>query len=401
MLRLEKFLLKLFKKYYQYVFLFIVTIIAIYIRFCLIDYASGDMNSFLMPWATDMKSNGGLKALANYPGDYGAPYMTLLVLVTSLPIRQIYAIKGLSFAFDFLMAIGAALLVRELVPRHKNVYGVAAYAITLFIPSVILNSAAWGQCDALYVAPILFALYFLIKKKYVRSFVLLGIAFAFKLQAIFILPLFIIYYVCEEKYSILYFLLIPIVNIAMCIPALCFGMPFGKIFGVYFHYIEAYPYQVLGLPNLYQFLNTDSIGFAIFLTLFAFALMLFYCIHKKVKFDGKKILVLALWSAVVMPFLLPEMHERYWYLAEVLGIIYLLVCHEQWGIVTLLTVSEVVVYSNYLYGGTDFTSKIVIAIAIAFVFAIFKFSIYTISILGDKNISKKDEDTSRVGLGKI
>lgn len=205
MLRLEKFLLRLLKKYYQYVFLFAITIIAIYIRFCLIDYASGDMNSFLMPWATDMKGNGGLKALVNYPGDYGAPYMTLLVLVTSLPIRQMYAIKGLSFVFDFLMAIGAALLVRELVPRHKNAYGIAAYAITLFVPSVILNSAAWGQCDAIYAAPILFALYFLVKKKYVRSFVSLGIAFAFKLQAVFILPLFIIYYICEEKYSILYF----------------------------------------------------------------------------------------------------------------------------------------------------------------------------------------------------
>lgn len=187
----------------------------------------------------------------------------------------------------------------------------------------------------------------------------------------------------------------------MCIPALCFGMPFGKIFSVYLHYIEAYPYQVLGLPNLYQFLNTDSIGFAIFLTLFAFALMLFYCIYKKVKFDNKKILVLALWSAIVMPFLLPEMHERYWYLAEVLGIIYLLAYHEQWGIVALLTASAIVVYSNYLYGGSDFTPKIVVAIAIAFVFAIFKFSIYTISILGGKNISEKKEDIGHVGLGKI
>ena len=55
------------------------------------------------------------------------------------------------------------------------------YALVLIIPTVMLNSGMWGQCDSIYTTFVILALYFLVKEKYSLSFIMLGISFAFKL----------------------------------------------------------------------------------------------------------------------------------------------------------------------------------------------------------------------------
>lgn len=62
---------------------------------------------------------------------------------------------------------------------------------------MILNLSVWGQCDSIYVTFVIWTIYFLYKEKYRKAFIFLGIAFAFKLQAVFIMP--IVFYMYFTK----------------------------------------------------------------------------------------------------------------------------------------------------------------------------------------------------------
>jgi len=210
MLRYEKKIVDFIKKHYKIIFTICIILLAIFVRITLFDFKSGDYVCFLTKWYKYLKIHGGLKALANYPGDYNAPYMTIMALLTYLPIKDIYAIKLVSVIFDFILALSSGLLVKEIVKKNKVTYFLITFCIVLFIPSVILNSSEWGQCDSIYSSFVILSLLFLMKKKYKTSFLMLGLAFSFKLQFIFILPLFVILYFCEEKFSILDFLIIPV-----------------------------------------------------------------------------------------------------------------------------------------------------------------------------------------------
>ena len=173
-------------------FLLFFTIAALLVRYCLFSVESGDFKVFLKPWFEELKANGGFKALANFPGDYNAPYMTLLALLTYLPINPLYSIKTLSVLGDFLLAFSSYQLVNTLMQgkEKQKFYALLAYIVVLFLPQVILNGSCWGQCDAIYTSFILLSFHYLLKEKYTTSFILLGISFAFKLQFIFILPFF-------------------------------------------------------------------------------------------------------------------------------------------------------------------------------------------------------------------
>ena len=71
----------------RFILLFIViTIVALIIRLSLFKFVSGDYDVFLREWFDFFKENG-ISGLANYPGDYNAPYMTILALLSYIPIN--------------------------------------------------------------------------------------------------------------------------------------------------------------------------------------------------------------------------------------------------------------------------------------------------------------------------
>ena len=72
------------------------------------------------------------------------------------------------------------------------IWGLSLFAV-LFLPTVIVNSSMWGQCDSIYAAFGLLALYFALRDKYVLSVALAAVAFSFKLQIIFLLPIYAVF----------------------------------------------------------------------------------------------------------------------------------------------------------------------------------------------------------------
>ena len=69
-----------------------------------------------------------------------------------------------------------------------------AYAVVLFLPVVFLNSAVWAQCDSIYTSFCVMSFYFLLRGRGRLSMALYGVAFSFKLQAVFFAPAAVVFF---------------------------------------------------------------------------------------------------------------------------------------------------------------------------------------------------------------
>lgn len=354
MFKEEKKIIDLFSKNYLVFGYIFITIMALLVRFLAFHFESHDYVAFLAPWFDYLKNNGGILALANYPGNYNAPYMTIMALLTYIPVKSLYSIKFVSVIFDFGLALSSACLVKYLVNKNKNISFFITYAVILFLPEVLMNSGIWGQCDSGYTMFIVLALLYLLKEKYIISFVYLGIAFSLKLQFIFILPLFIVIYIVKKRYSILHFLIIPLVNFILCLPAIIIGKPIGELISIYFGQVNEYKqYMSLNFLNLYSLVDNNGkilyyVG--IILTVIVCFLMLLYIIVKKVKFNDQKILNLGLWFVVMVTYLLPCMHERYLYMGGILAVIYYIVYKKNYLLTVSIIMCTILTYFHYLFG---------------------------------------------------
>ena len=184
----------------------VITFLALLIRCIWLNGKSGDYIFFLELWVDTIKQYGGFKSLKYNIGDYNVPYIFILTCISYFKINSLYLIKFVSIFFDFICTIFSYKIVNK-VTNNKSI-ALFSYLIILFLPTLIINGSLWGQCDSIYASFILISLYYLLDKKYIKSFVFLGISFAFKLQFIFILPLYIVLFFREKDIKWYYFLLI-------------------------------------------------------------------------------------------------------------------------------------------------------------------------------------------------
>ena len=224
--------------------------LAFFLRALLLDYQSADYQMFLSQWAAAFRDGGGFAAVKLPIGNYNAPYLYFLAAISYLPIPDLYLIKLFSILFDVVLAWGGFRLVRHFAPERPN-RPLLCFCLLLLLPTVILNGAFWGQCDALYGALTLHALACALEGRNRSSLLLLGIAFSFKLQTVFVLPLWGgLWLLRRVRFrELLWF---PAAYAATCVPALLLGKPLGDILGVYFGQAAEYSgYLNLNAPNMY------------------------------------------------------------------------------------------------------------------------------------------------------
>lgn len=305
-----------------------VTLLGIIIHFCGLSFQSGDYQSFLKPWWTVIKSSG-IGGLSKQVGNYNIPYQIITFIMTLFPWDSLTAYKSLSIIFDFILAGGVMLLINQIT--KSKLLALVGYSLTICSITVIFNSSFWGQCDSIYVAFIIFAVYFIFKDKTALSFVMLGFSFAFKLQVIFILPVFVFYYVLSKKVSIFHFLIIPAVDFALCFPAILLGRSIVDVFTIYMGQTDYGKQIQMNCPNLYALMCDGANSqyyylfktLSILLTVTVLGFMLGLYIYKKIDITDKKIFILtAVWTAFTCLMFLSSMHERYSYLLDILLIVY-------------------------------------------------------------------------------
>ena len=346
------------------VYFILITIMALAIRCLLIKFESGDYDMFLRPWFNDLKLYGGLTGLSQNIGNYTPIYMTILALLTYIPVSSLISIKIVSIIFDFIGAVFAYKIVREIFKDKKNspIIALVIYGLYLIIPTVFLNSAYWSQSDSIYTAFIIISLYYLIKNNFVKGIIFFAIALSFKFQAIFIFPLYVLMYFSNRKIKFKYFLLIPLIIFIFSIPKVIATGNIFSGFEVYINQSGSYKeYLTLNLPNAYSiylkgydqgnpnlinapFKEMGTVG--IIFTLMIFMTIAFLIYKKKIKFDKKAIIDFGLWSILICTFFLPQMHERYLFMADVIGLLYFVIHKNKFYIPLLI---EIISLNGYMY----------------------------------------------------
>ena len=318
----------------------LVGVLAMALRISLFDARAGDYNAFLSKWFDTIQSNGGFAALGMTLGDYTAPYYYILTLLTYLPIPSLYSIKAVSCIFDVVLAVFVARIVWEFF--NNKTASLLVYTITLFLPTVFLNSGSWGQCDSIYVSFCVMSLYYLLKDKKYTAIILYGVAFSFKLQAIFLAPLLAVLWF-KRKIPLLSPLIIVGVYFVFCIPSWIAGRDLWSLLTVYFMQAGEYASRLnLNAPAFAAMLGTLDEGWTallskmlVVLALSLTVIAMYFC-ARKTEWSKRTYLHFGLLFALGVPFFLPHMHERYFYLADILALLYAFL-HPKRAYTALLT----------------------------------------------------------------
>lgn len=327
----ENKLINMIYKYKDILMLIFVSILALIIRISLLKFQSYDFKNFLLPWFEEIKKNGGLQALHNQVGNYGITYQFLIAVATYIPVKPIIMYKTLSIFFDYVLAFSGANLVKQISSKFSRESFVITYSIILFVPTIIMNSGLWGQCDSIYCSFVLLSLLEIIKDKKVSGFILLGIAFAFKLQTVFVVPFFLLLYLKRRDFSITLFGISLIAFYICCIPGIVMGRKWTAPFLIYSGQTDETRINLF-YPNLSGILTKLNDGdiftykimvhFFILLTIAILSVGGYYLLSNyKGAWDNSEILLYATWIAWTCVMFLPNMHDRYGYLVDVLFII--------------------------------------------------------------------------------
>ena len=342
----------------EWVILLFMVGLAISIRFSLVDWVSGDYSSFLKPWLQQIVDQGGWASLGNAIGDYTPPYIYLLTLISYFPQANssepyLLGIKIISIGFDLVLMVGVYLNAKLWLAKIHPLFPASIAIITLFLPTVIINGSLWGQIDASYTGLSLIAIYYLQRQKPLAASIWYGIAFSFKLQAIFFLPVFIIYFWFHYRHKIYYVLIIPIMYYVLALPAILAGRSLVEITEIYFLQTQTYQLLTLNMPNLYQWfpnqryedLNQMAIGLFIVLMAIQFLMMLL----TKVTLTMKPLMLLAYWSLLMANFFLPAMHERYLFAADVLILVIVFQFKSKFYLVLATQAISLLAYSPFIF----------------------------------------------------
>ena len=369
-------------------FILAILVLAMLARIQLLPLESGDYQFCLSSWMRRMQILGPWRSLGVRISNYSSPYMYLMCLVSGIG-NTMYALKGLSIFFDYTAAVVMFFLVKQLTGNNRK--GIAAMAATLLCPTVIINSAWWCQCDIIYITFLLLALLLLFKGKSALCCVMIGIAFSFKVQAVFILPFIVILWLKKETIKLPHLLFIPAVFFVMMIPAWIAGRPLLSLLEVYFTQTGEYPFGTLHYPNMYEFFHENNIhwhhmkevgNFGLFFSFGVLGLLAYWIHAKRFRMTPGIMVTLALFSICLTLFTLPHMHERYGLIADVLAIVYALMRPEKTALALCYIVISLVSYIPFL-NGVDFIPGLYLS-----------FAMLGLNILLGKDLARQINDSS-------
>lgn len=296
---------------------------AFVLRGCLFDYETLDYQNFLTKWVDFYRNYGGFSALSRSVGNYNIPYLYFLALFSYSRVRDLYLIKLLSCFFDVLLACGAMKLTAHLT--ENNTKRLAAFFVVLFLPTVVLNGALWGQCDSIYVALALLAVVYALEDRPVLSMFFWALSFGFKLQCVFLLPICALLWL-YRKYKLWHFLVFPAAYTLLVLPAVIVGRPFRDAIMLYLDQAGSVGSGLnYNSPSVYAFfrnpanpvLAADLGVITAFVLLFA---LIAVCVLYRDRLNDRVMISAMLLMSIMIPYFLPHMHDRYFFAADVLSV---------------------------------------------------------------------------------
>ena len=318
---------------------------------------AGDMKGYLVPWF-DYFAERGFRGLSEQVGDYNLLYQTIIALMAQIcarvPIGCVHLYKLISGVFDFLLALAGASFVADACEEKRFDFKFdLTFGLIYLLPTVVLNSGYWGQCDSAWTLFCVLTLHALYRERFGWAFAFLGLAFAFKFQAVFFLPFVFAHYFKKRTYSISLFALAVCVFWACGIVAYLYGRELTAPFHIYAAQTNTWPSMWMNYHSPWMLVGEDYkllSKYAILVALCACGAGLNSVLQDKFRLDTTEdYLVCSSWFVWTCLALLPAMHERYTYLLDIL-LLLLAVCNVKYlpffaGSAILSTIT----YGNYLF----------------------------------------------------
>ena len=292
-------------------------------RYALRDQVTGDTGKDLLPWYEFARSHG-LASLGQTFTSYTPFYSYMLLAASKLHglFEPWHLIKGISFVFEFGCAVLAARLVA--LGEGRTYAPAVAFAAVWLAPTVLFNGAVWGQCDALWTFFVLLSVYLVCRDRPGSGVIAFAAAFAVKAQAIFLSP-FIFGLILRRTVHWAWLLAIPVTYLVIAAPAWLLGQPLSDILTVYFKQAGTFDRLSMNAANMWLFLPNRfyELGVEVGLAISAAAGLAFSIAVARVKaqFRVEHIVVAAAICLLLMPSVLPKMHDRYFYAFEVMAIV--------------------------------------------------------------------------------
>ena len=301
-----------------------LTLIGLSIRVILRVVITDDWLMYWDPWISDIKEMG-FSYLATDRYDYTPTFIYILWVISKLPINPMTAYKGLHCVLDFVAAAILGKMIGKVTGSKRK--GVLSYGLFLIVPTVWANSALWAQCDIIFMTFLLLCFYFLFEERPCLALFFYGLAFVFKLQSLFIFPFLVILWV-NKKVDLKHFLWIPALYFLSIVPAWIAGRPLLDLINIYMAQGAQDVWSLsIKWPNIYQIIGNqffllEYASAGTWLILGILMIIMFSMAQKRYRITNEFIVQMALFFAILTPWFLPHMHERYGCVADILAIIY-------------------------------------------------------------------------------
>ena len=355
---------------FDMLFFTILSCLGVYFRLSLFGIRSGDYVKAFADWMRECHAAGGFAYLGIKPGvseastfDYNCLFQYVIVILHYIggSIPDIYLVKSVPVLFDFICAITVFRIVYHVTDKNLT-KAMMSYGVMMFLPTAVLNSAAWAQNDSIYTAFVLLSLLHFMKRNDNRAFIYLAFAYSFKQQAIFFVP-FVVLMWLKNKIKIRYVLWIPVVHVLAMVPAAIAGRSWGDLLGTYGRQVQMFSRLTMNYPSIYTIVSGDlsSAGRKILIsagtmaTVIIMGVLAYYVYKKNFEVTGKYMVTLVVFTAEICCFCLPAMHERYGYIPEVVAVIYAILSIKRVPVCVALQVITMITYTRYLFGSTVLT----------------------------------------------
>lgn len=317
-----------------------------------LGYVSEDYRCFVGPWISTFRHDGHWLPLAEGVGNYNLAYQYILVLLSYFPSAwSLILVKCVSFMFQLFAGVCCGLIV-SVSRGNKPLCVIAASALMAWWPTSVMNSSVWAQCDMIYVSFLMLMLYGLLRQRNVLAMISFGMAFAFKLQALFFAP-FLLFLLLRRELKWWQAIFVSVgVYILTLVPAAIIGNSWANMLGIYLKqstvdwgYFWLYPnfygiWAHCGLP-----LPANAWWWTICSAVLIFAVVWYW--HNKMprNMNVLQFLTIAMLLYVCTVYLLPMMHERYQISADVMVLPLMMLAWRKW----LLPGLTVVLVSAFCY----------------------------------------------------
>ena len=301
-----------------------LTLIGLGIRVILRVVITDDWLMYWDPWISDLKEMG-FSYLATDRYDYTPTFVYILWAISRLSINPMTAYKGLHCVLDFVAAGILGKMIWKVTGSKRK--GILSYGLFLIVPTIWANSALWAQCDIIFMTFLLLCFYYLFEDRPCKAMFFYGMAFVFKLQSLFIFPFLVILWV-NKKVDLKHFLWIPALYFLSIVPAWIAGRTLMDLINIYMAQGAQDVWSLsIKWPNIYQIIGNqffllEYASAGTWLILGILMIILYAMAQKRYRITNEFIVQMALFFAILTPWFLPHMHERYGCVADILAIIY-------------------------------------------------------------------------------